>query len=48
MGHPHASDDIETQQYFHVPGQDLVLGRRRNSNECFGACTRAKIPCVWR
>ncbi len=25
MGHPHQSDDIEVQRYFHVPGQDLVL-----------------------
>ena len=24
MGHPHQSDDIEVQRYFHVPGQDLV------------------------
>lgn len=66
MGHPHQSDDIEPEKYFHVPGQDLVFrfvspengglegidaamgkcsadaarlaGRRRNSNECFGAC----------
>lgn len=68
MGHPHQSDDIDVQQYFHIPGQDLALrwvapekgglegmdsvmgkcssdaarlmGRRRNSNECFGACNR--------
>lgn len=25
MGHPHQSDDIEVEKYFHVPGQDLVL-----------------------
>lgn len=25
MGHPHQSDDIEVQRYFHIPGQDLVL-----------------------
>ena len=72
MGHPHQSDDIEVEKYFHVPGQDLVLrfvspekggtvgmdstmakcsadmarllGRRRNSNECFGACNREGNP----
>lgn len=72
MGHPHQSDDIEVERYFHVPGQDLVLrfvapekggtegmdttmakcgadmarlmGRRRNSNECFGACNRDGNP----
>ncbi len=72
MGHPHQSDDIEPEKYFHVPGQDLVfrfvspekggtagtdstmakcsadmarlLGRRRNSNECFGACNREGNP----
>ena len=72
MGHPHQSDDIEVEKYFHVPGQDLVyrwvspegggtsgmdsvmakcsadaarlMGRRRNSNECFGACTRGDNP----
>ena len=72
MGHPHQSDDIEVQRYFHVPGQDLVfrwvapetggtsgmdsvmgkcsadaarlMGRRRNSNECFGACNRQGNP----
>ena len=25
MGHPHKSDDIEVQRFFHVPGQDLVF-----------------------
>lgn len=25
MGHPHQSDDIEVEKYFHIPGQDLVL-----------------------
>lgn len=25
MGHPHQSDDIEMEKYFHIPGQDLVL-----------------------
>ena len=25
MGHPHQSDDIEVERYFHIPGQDLVL-----------------------
>ncbi|MBQ8136124.1 MAG: hypothetical protein IJ174_01700, partial [Clostridia bacterium] len=25
MGHPHQSDDIEVEAYFHVPGQDLVF-----------------------
>ncbi len=72
MGHPHQSDDIEVERYFHVPGQDLVFrlvsperggtagmdstmakcsadmarltGRRRNSNECFGACNRNNNP----
>ncbi len=72
MGHPHQSDDIETEKYFHIPGQDLVfrwvapekggtsgmdsvmghcaadmarwMGRRRNSNECFGACNREDNP----
>ena len=68
MGHPHESDDIEVEKYFHIPGQDLVLRRvapekdavagidstmakcsadaarlmkrRRNANECFGACNK--------
>lgn len=72
MGHPHQSDDIEVQRYFHVPGQDVVLrwiapetggvtgmdstmckcsadaarlmGRKRNSNECFGACNKENNP----
>lgn len=72
MGHPHQSDDIEVERYFHIPGQDLVLrwiapeigglaginstmakcsadaarlmGRRRNSNECFGACNKDNNP----
>lgn len=72
MGHPHESDDIEAEKYFHIPGQDLVLrrvapeknavegvdstmgkcsadaavlmNRRRNSNECFGACNREDNP----
>lgn len=72
MGHPHQSDDIEVEKYFHIPGQDLVLrwvapetggvmgidstmakcsadaaawaGRRRNSNECFGACNKDDNP----
>ena len=70
MGHPHQSDDIEVEKYFHIPGQDMVLrwvapekapgmdsvmgkcsadiarlmGRPRNSNECFGACNRDNIP----
>ena len=72
MGHPHQSDDIEMEKYFHVPGQDLVLrwiapekggvtgidstmakcsadaarlmNRRRNSNECFGACNQDGNP----
>ena len=25
MGHPHQSDDIELERFFHIPGQDLVL-----------------------
>jgi len=70
MGHPHQSDDIEVERYFHIPGQDMVLrwvapekepgmdsvmgkcsadmarlmDRRRNSNECFGACNRDDNP----
>jgi len=72
MGHPAASDDIDEEIYFHVPGQDLIfrkmspeaggiygldsvqgkvsadaarhLGRRRNSNECFGVCVKDQIP----
>lgn len=72
MGHPHQSDDIEVQRFFHVPGQDLVfrwvspetggtagmdstmakcsadaarlMRRKRNSNECFGACNRNGNP----
>lgn len=72
MGHPKESDDIDEEQYFHVPGQDLVFrwvspekdsisgthsvqakctsdaarhtGKRRNSNECFGVCSRGNIP----
>ncbi len=72
MGHPHRSDDIEVERFFHVPGQDLVfrwvspegggcagldstmakcsadaarlMGRRRNANECFGACNRNGNP----
>lgn len=72
MGHPEKSDDIEEEQYFHIPGQDLVfrcvapegsgvdgvhsvqakcssdaarhMQRRRNSNECFGVCSRNGIP----
>ena len=70
MGHPHQSDDIEVERYFHIPGQDMVLRwvapekepgmdsvmgkcsadmarlmeRRRNSNECFGACNRDCNP----
>ncbi|MBQ2803096.1 MAG: hypothetical protein IJF07_04270 [Lachnospiraceae bacterium] len=27
MGHPEASDDVEEQLYFHIPGQDLILRR---------------------
>ena len=72
MGHPHQSDDIEVENYFAVPGQDLVLRwlapemdglacidssmakcsadaarlmhRRRNANECFGACNKDDNP----
>nr|MCR5102260.1 hypothetical protein [Butyrivibrio sp.] len=68
MGHPHQSDDIEVEKWFHIPGQDLVfrwvspetgdttgmdscmghcsadaaliMNRRRNANEVFGACNR--------
>ena len=72
MGHPHQSDDIEVEKYFHIPGQDLVfrwvspekggtvgmdstmakcsadmafhMNRKRNANECFGACNRNGNP----
>lgn len=72
MGHPHQSDDIEVETFFHIPGQDLVLrwispesgaltgmdstmakcsadaaflhDRRRNANECFGACNKGGNP----
>ena len=72
MGHPHFGDDIELEEYFDIPGQDMVLrwiapekdyllnretaqgkcsadsarlhGKRRNSNECFGACNKDNIP----
>ena len=72
MGNPKDSDDIDEEQYFHIPGQDLVfrwvspekgsvdgvhsvqakcssdaarhMRKRRNSNECFGACSRKGIP----
>ncbi len=27
MGHPEASDDIEEELYFHIPGQDLIMRR---------------------
>lgn len=71
-GHPHQSDDIEAERFFHIPGQDLVfrmvspersgtegmdsvmakcsadmarlMGRKRNANECFGACNRGGNP----
>jgi hypothetical protein len=72
MGHPHFGDDIELEECFDIPGQDMVLrwlapekdplsgcesaqgkcssdsarvhGKRRNSNECFGACNRDNVP----
>ncbi|MDO4325921.1 MAG: hypothetical protein Q4E24_07800 [bacterium] len=72
MGHPHQSDDIEVERWFHIPGQDLIqrrvapegdsvdgmestmahcgadaallMGRRRNANECFGDCSKDKNP----
>lgn len=72
MGHPHFGDDIELEECFDIPGQDMVLrwiapekdslsgcetaqgkcssdsgrihGKRRNSNECFGACAKDNIP----
>ena len=25
MGHPEASDDVEEELYFHIPGQDLIM-----------------------
>ena len=27
MGHPEASDDVEEEYYFHIPGQDLIMRR---------------------
>ena len=64
MGHPAHPDELSTERFFHIPGQDVIgrkilpgeralagpqstqakcassamihLGRRRNSNECFG------------
>lgn len=27
MGHPEASDDVEEEMYFHIPGQDLIMRR---------------------
>ncbi len=27
MGHPEASDDVEEEFYFHIPGQDLIMRR---------------------
>ena len=27
MGHPEASDDVEEELYFHIPGQDLIMRR---------------------
>ncbi len=36
MGHPEASDDVEEELYFHIPGQDLIL--RRVSPETGGLC----------
>lgn len=46
MGHPEASDDVEEELYFHVPGQDLIM--RRVSPESGGLLeadsVQAKLP----
>lgn len=46
MGHPHQSDDMEVEKYFHVPGQDLVLrwlapetGDLRGMDSVMGKCS---------
>lgn len=46
MGHPEASDDVEEEFYFHVPGQDLIM--RRVAPESGGIrefdSVQAKLP----
>jgi len=46
MGHPEASDDVEEEFYFHIPGQDLIM--RRVSPESGGIrefdSVQAKLP----
>ncbi|MCM1184277.1 MAG: hypothetical protein NC337_12975 [Roseburia sp.] len=46
MGHPEASDDVEEELYFHIPGQDLIL--RRVAPESGGIrefdSVQAKLP----
>jgi len=46
MGHPEASDDVEEELYFHIPGQDLIM--RRVSPESGGTrefdSVQAKLP----
>ncbi len=46
MGHPEASDDVEEELYFHIPGQDLIM--RRVSPETGGLTefdsVQAKLP----
>lgn len=46
MGHPEASDDVEEEFYFHIPGQDLIM--RRVAPETGGIresdSVQAKLP----
>lgn len=46
MGHPEASDDVEEEFYFHIPGQDLIM--RRVAPESGGIrefdSVQAKLP----
>ncbi|MCM1304930.1 MAG: hypothetical protein NC306_12630 [Butyrivibrio sp.] len=46
MGHPEASDDVEEELYFHIPGQDLIM--RRVAPETGGIrefdSVQAKLP----
>ena len=46
MGHPEASDDVEEEFYFHIPGQDLIM--RRIAPESGGLrefdSVQAKLP----
>lgn len=46
MGHPEASDDVEEEWFFHIPGQDLIM--RRVAPESGGVrefdSVQAKLP----